>query len=70
MLENFDKDWIDAGNRRFTYYANLPPGNYRFRVAARKTDGDWNEAQTAYEVDFRPPFYRTAVFRAGDHRGC
>ena len=62
MLENFDKDWIDAGNRRFTYYANLPPGNYRFRVAARKTDGDWKEAQTAYEVNFRPPFYRTAFF--------
>jgi ligand-binding sensor domain-containing protein/signal transduction histidine kinase len=62
MLQNFDRDWIDAGNRRFTYYANLPPGRYRFRVAARKMDGDWNEAPAAYEVYFKPPFYRTPFF--------
>jgi ligand-binding sensor domain-containing protein len=65
LLENFDRDWIDAGNRRFTYYASLPPGNYRFRVAARKADGGWNEASAGYEVDFRPPFYRTAYFVPG-----
>lgn len=62
MLENFDRDWINAGNRRFTYYANLPPGNYRFRVAARKMDGPWSEARTAYAVDLSPPFYRTPFF--------
>jgi len=62
MLEGFDKDWIDAGNRRFTYYANLPPGNYRFRVAARRMDGPWNEAREAYAIDLKPPFYRTRWF--------
>ncbi len=62
MLENFDRDWIDAGNRRFTYYANLPPGSYRFRVAARKPDGEWNEAGTAYAFTLTPPFYRTPFF--------
>ena len=61
-LENFDRDWIDAGNRRFTYYANLPPGRYRFRVEARKTDGAWTEASNTYAVDFTPPFYRTPFF--------
>ena len=64
MLENFDRDWIDAGTRRFTYYANLPPGNYRFRVAARKMNGPWNEAPATYAVDFSPPFYRTPFFVA------
>lgn len=61
-LENFDRDWIDAGNRRFTYYANLPPGSYRFRVAARVMDGPWNEARDAYAIAFSPPFYRTPFF--------
>ena len=25
-LAGFDKDWIDAGNRRIAYYTHLPPG--------------------------------------------
>ena len=62
MLEGFDRDWIYAGGRRFTYYANLPPAKYRFRVAARKMDGEWNEASSAYEVNLTPPFYRTSSF--------
>ncbi len=62
MLEGFDRDWIYAGSRRFTYYANLPPGEYRFRVAARKMDGEWSEAKNAYELHFKEPFYRTSFF--------
>ncbi|HVC97596.1 MAG TPA: two-component regulator propeller domain-containing protein [Pirellulales bacterium] len=38
-LEGFDKDWVDAGGRREAFYTNLPPGSYRFRVAARYLDG-------------------------------
>ncbi len=57
-----NSDWVDAGNRRFTYYANLPARNYRFRVAARKPDGAWSEAATGYEFSFTPPFYRTPLF--------
>ncbi len=26
----YDKDWIDAGNRRTAYYTGLPPGAYTF----------------------------------------
>jgi ligand-binding sensor domain-containing protein/two-component sensor histidine kinase len=62
MLQGFDPDWIDAGNRRLTYYTNLPPGKYVFRVATRKADGDWTEAQTAFEAEFKPPFYRSTYF--------
>src|SRR4029077_17813109 len=33
-LDGFDKDWINAGNRRTAYYTRLPPGSYTFRVIA------------------------------------
>ena len=38
-LEGFDSNWVEAGNRRAAYYTNVPPGTYRFRVAARNMDG-------------------------------
>jgi ligand-binding sensor domain-containing protein len=62
LLEGFDRDWIDAGGRRFTYYANLSPGSYRFRVVAGKTDGGWNESGAAFSFYLKPPFYRTPLF--------
>jgi len=62
MLEGFDHDWIDAGGRRFTYYANLSSGNYRFRVMAASADGAWNDAGASFAFAFTPPFYRTPVF--------
>ncbi len=31
-LEGFDKDWVQAGNRRFATYTNVPGGQYVFRV--------------------------------------
>jgi len=62
MLEGFDHDWIDAGSRRFTYYANLSPGKYRFRVMAASADGAWNDSGSSFAFAFTPPFYRTPVF--------
>jgi len=31
-LDGYDKDWINAGDRREAFYTNLPPGKYRFQV--------------------------------------
>jgi signal transduction histidine kinase len=57
-LEPFDKDWVDAGERRSASYTNLAPGSYRFVVEAASGDGIWSAA--GGEVRFRivPPFYR------------
>jgi signal transduction histidine kinase/ligand-binding sensor domain-containing protein len=63
-LEGFDPDWIDAAGRHFTYYANLSPGSYTFRVIAGKVDGAWNEAGATFPFDLKPPFYRTWAFVA------
>ncbi|MCM3870713.1 MAG: histidine kinase [Pyrinomonadaceae bacterium] len=62
MLEGFDKEWVDAGARRFAYYANLPPGQYKFRVVAGHIDGPWNEAGTSIGFYLQPRFYQTSIF--------
>ena len=43
QLENYDKDWIYIGNRRFFNYTNLEPGNYILKVKGSNHDGVWNE---------------------------
>jgi signal transduction histidine kinase/ligand-binding sensor domain-containing protein len=63
-LEGFDPDWIDAAGRHFTYYANLGPGSYTFRVIAGKVDGAWNETGATFPFYLKPPFYRTWAFVA------
>jgi signal transduction histidine kinase len=63
-LDGFDDDWIDAGTRRVAYYTNVPPGRYRFLVAAARTDGAWQEATAALVFTLRPRFTQTAAFYA------
>ena len=61
-LEGFDKDWVEAGTRRFAYYANLPPGYYSFKVIAGQIDGPWNEKGQAFGFYLQPHFYQTWLF--------
>jgi signal transduction histidine kinase len=61
-LEGFDADWIDAGTRRIAYYANIPPGRYRFRVQGSNGDGVWNRAGQAMEFELTPHFYQRIWF--------
>ena len=63
-LEGFDSNWVEAGNRRAAYYTNVPPGTYRFRVAARNMDGAWNESGASFPLEARPRFYQTFWFAA------
>jgi len=63
MLENLDRDWIDAGNRREAVYNNIGPGNYRFRVKACNSDGVWNEAGAVLPIVFLPHFWQTWWFK-------
>ena len=63
-LEGFDPDWVEAGTRRFAYYANLPAGSYRFRVIACNNDGLWNETGDAATFTLTPFFYQRGWFYA------
>jgi len=63
-LEGYDRDWIEAGDRRAAYYSNIPPGSYTFRVIAANNDGMWNEAGATYTIYLAPHFYQTTWFYA------
>ncbi len=62
MMEGIDKNWIDAGARRFTRYAGMQPGNYTFKVKACNEDGVWTENPTTISITIIPPFWQRTWF--------
>lgn len=63
LLEGYDKQWVDAGTRRFAYYTNLPRGRqYRFRVVACSSYGMWNETGASVMFYIQPFFWETWWF--------
>ena len=62
--EGQDADWKEVINDRQVQYSNLPPGAYRFRVAASNNSGVWNEAGASLAFSIAPAFYQTHWFQA------
>jgi hypothetical protein len=60
-LSNFDRDWVDAGNRHFVRYANLPGGRYGFSVRAVDGDG-YEQVRQLLTFEIATPFYKTWWF--------
>jgi signal transduction histidine kinase/ligand-binding sensor domain-containing protein len=60
-LDGREKDWVEAGQRRQAFYTDLPPGTYRFRVAASQDGSRWDEA-SALAFTVKPAFYQTRLF--------
>lgn len=63
-LEGFDRDWVEAGNRRTAEYTNLPPGRYRMLVEARNADGVRSAVPGELRFVIEPPVYRRWWFYA------
>jgi signal transduction histidine kinase/ligand-binding sensor domain-containing protein len=63
-LEGWDKQWIDAGTARRAYYANLPPGEYRFHLLAADRNGRWGDREATASFQLAPFFYETPWFYA------
>lgn len=61
-LNNFDKDWIDAGTIRQAVYTSLPPGKYSFSVMACDNDGAWNSSELVVPIRVKPYYYQTWWF--------
>jgi signal transduction histidine kinase len=61
-LEPLDSDWFDAGTRRTASYPFVPPGDYRFLVSARLSDGNWGPATTMLAVTVAHHFWQAWWF--------
>lgn len=58
-LEGFDQDWESETSERRVRYGRLPYGEYKFRVAARKTGGDWIESGLPFAFMVPTPLHLT-----------
>jgi ligand-binding sensor domain-containing protein/signal transduction histidine kinase len=61
QLSGYDTKWIDAGNRNYVAYTNLPPGRYVFMVKAAQQLRE-NSPVTMLTIIIDPPFWRTWWF--------
>ncbi len=64
MLEGRDKTWTEAGSRREAFYTNLPPGKFRFRVAACNGSFPCKETTSALDFEILPHLYQRPWFIA------
>ena len=64
LLEGNDEEWTAAGNRRFTAYNNLDPGQYTLRVKAANNHGFWTQTGMTLPIYIRPAYWQTTWFKA------
>jgi signal transduction histidine kinase len=62
-IKDFDKDWIEAGTRRFATYSNVPPGRYVFEVALEAADDSLSASRLLLPLVIKPAFWQTAWFQ-------
>jgi signal transduction histidine kinase/ligand-binding sensor domain-containing protein len=61
LLEGYDKDWINAGNRRYASYTNLSPGSYLFKVKLAH-DNPESAKYKMLEIHIDKAYWQTAWF--------
>lgn len=60
-LEGLDVNWSPLSYKKEMTYADLPPGQYTFKVRAANEDGFWSEPATvSFEIE--APFTKTYTF--------
>jgi ligand-binding sensor domain-containing protein len=62
-LEGADPDWAFAGRERTVTYANVPPGEYRFRVRGMNSDGVPGANEAIVAIIVGRPYWHTWWFR-------
>lgn len=61
-LQGYDKDWVNAGSRPEAFYTNLPPGKYKFEVAACTFGDPCKDDAASIEFALTPLIYQRAWF--------
>ena len=62
-LVGLEDVWRDSEGRRFATFSSLPPGKFRFEVAAARPGEAWPELPESLEIVVRPRFWETAIFQ-------
>lgn len=62
-LAGLDSEWIESGAERVAPYTHLPPGRYRFEVAAHNGNGVWTQPPVTLAIVALPHFWQTWWFR-------
>ncbi len=65
MLDGYDKEWKQMGNRRIAEYTNLPHGEYVFRIKASDGSGEWGETSESYGIRIAAPPWKNPWAIAG-----
>ena len=58
-MEGIDNDWNYTSDVHTASYAQLPPGDYLFRVRGSNNNGVWNQEEATLSVRILPPWWRT-----------
>ena len=58
-MEGIDKDWNYTSDTHTASYAQLPPGDYLFRVRGSNNDAVWNPQEATLPIHILPPWWRT-----------
>jgi signal transduction histidine kinase/ligand-binding sensor domain-containing protein len=62
-LDNVDSGWSEPTAAREVDYTNIPPGHFKFHVAARNPDGFWSGHEAAMTFDVEPAFWQNRTYR-------
>lgn len=65
QLEGADSGWVESGSDRVASYSGLTPGNYRLRVIARNSTGQWNNDGATLGFTVVPAWWETIHARVG-----
>lgn len=62
MLERYDDTWREAVSEKSSYYFNVPPGEYVYRIKAYNSDGEKLEKNVIIRIN--PPWWDTWWFKS------
>ena len=61
MLEGFNNNWIQLGNKHTITFTNLSQGDYNLKVIGSNNDGVWNNKGAALAIIVYPPWWKTKI---------
>lgn len=62
VLEGLEKEWVSAGKLHSIRYSKLPPGEYTFRVKAKRENGGFYQQERSFHFYIMPPVWKTWWF--------